>query len=388
MQVRTKIYDVFISVLLFCAITARAIYQYTKIDGDGRVVTISCLMVLLWGIFSKRKHLREYFNSRPIIYWALLMSYHLLNIFIMRTYDSKQNMPFTIIQELYIMTVVAYLFVNNKKTLFVTLILSLYFYLYTAYKFCSLEETVDRLSLDGFIYTTQLGQLSGFTCVIISLYILLLKKKSYYMCLYVFPCIIAIMTQSRNALWPISFAFFMLFYSYFCQLNVKRIFLYGVFFVLTFQYFQTTAFYERVLTKSEGVSDFWATGTILDSIFDDRALYYLMGYYNFIDNPINGIGLFNFSIYNNFEYMMHPEVLVHIVEGGLIGAGLYFFFNYHLIKNIVKNYSFSNIEQNWIILSFLPLFMVSFTARIFQYTFFFIIYGILIGYTLQRKYLL
>ena len=375
----------YLTVLLFFLICYRALYQYIQIDGDGRIVTaFGFLTIVYLGVFNNV--LRKELQSFPIKCWTVLMTYQIGNAIIQGTYDSNYNQVFITIQEICILVIVAYMFNANKQRLFLTLIISLFVYLYIANVFCTTDdETGGRLS--GFIYTTQLGQLSGLTCVIIALYIYYQRKPPIYITLFLFPCSILLLTQSRNGLLPLLFSLLILMYPQIIKVKVQNLFLYVLLTIAAIYYFQTTDFFERILGAKDSYesSGLFYTGTILDDIFEDRAIYYFLGYFNFLDNPIFGIGLMNFADYNNFEYGLHSEFLVHSVEGGLIGLILYISFIGYLLKYLFAHYSKSDIEQNCMILSLLPILMISFTARIYQYSFFFIIYGIIIGYIIKRK---
>lgn len=383
---QNKVLNVYLSILLFFLVCYRALYQYIHIDGDGRFVTsISVLSVIYLGVF--KNTLKREVLSFPVVIWGVLMLYHIVNAFANGTYEPRYNQIIVSLQELCVMAIIAFLFAKNKKMMFVSLILSLFFYLYVAKVFCSTDDEATGGRLSGFIYTTQLGQLSGFTCIVISLFMFYLKKPPIYLLLYIFPCVILLLTQSRNGLWPVAFSVLILLYPQLVKIKLKNLIFYGVVIYVVISYFQTTTFFERIMGSKDAyaASGLFYTGTILDDIFADRAIYYFLGYFNFMDHPLFGIGLFNFANYNHFEYMLHSEVLVHVVEGGIVGLFLYLCFIGYYFKNLLKRYLIRDIERNCLLLSFLPLFIISFTARIYQYPFFFIIYGLLTGYILQTK---
>lgn len=383
---QNKIVNVYLSILLFLLVCYRALYQYIHIDGDGRIITsVSVLSVIYLGVI--KNTLKREVLSFPVVIWGVLMLYQIVNAFVRGTYEPRYNQIIVSLQELCIMTIVAFLFGKNKRVLFVSLILSLFFYLYVAKVFCSTDDEATGGRLSGFIYTTQLGQLSGFTCIVISLFVFYLKKPPIYLLLYIFPFVILLLTQSRNGLWPVVFSILILLYSQLVKFKLKNLIFYGILIYVAVEYFQSTTFFERIMGANDSYasSGLFYTGTILDDIFADRAIYYFLGYFNFMDHPLFGIGLFNFANYNHFEYMLHSEVLVHVVEGGVIGTILYFSFIGYYFKNLFKHYLMRDIERNCLLLSFLPLFIISFTARIYQYPFFFIIYGLLTGYILQTK---
>lgn len=378
--------NIYLAVLLFFLVCYRALYQYIHIDGDGRIVTSTAVLSLVYlGLY--KKYIKESLLSFPVLIWAFLMTYQIVHAIIANTYDPRYNQIIVTLQELGIMVITAHLFCSNKKMTFWTLLTALLVYLYVAYLFCSTEEESSGGRLTGFIYTTQLGQLSGFTCIVISLFIYYRKKPLIYIVLYLLPCIILLLTQSRNGLWPVLFSFLILLYPQLIKIKWTNLLVYGLGIYVGLMYFLSTSFFERLTTSKDSyaATGIFYTGTVLDDIFADRAIYYFLGYFDFLENPIFGIGLFNFADYNHFEYMLHSEILVHVVEGGLVGAILYILFIGYFFKNLLAHYTFKDISRNCMIFAFLPLFIISFTARIYQYPFFFVVYGLLLGYILQNK---
>ena len=166
------------------------------------------------------------------------------------------------------------------------------------------------------------------------------------------------------------------------NLKLWHIIIYVVLAIIGYNYLTTTDLFMRATESSvEGV---WETGTFLDYIFGDRALYYVMGYMNFLDSPINGIGIYNFMDYNKFTFPLHGEFISHWVEGGLIGALLYISFVYHYIKYLKRDYSIYNIHLNVMIFAFATIIILGFTTREYPFIFFFVVYGIILGFINER----
>lgn len=360
---------------LIILIDNSAIFQFYPIFGmrlTGMLLT-ALFCVVYWSSIKKEL---AYFS--PIIYWGILMGYHIVNLYAKNLYAIEEQMDFTTaaICEMCIMLLISYLYKKNKQALFVLLIASLYFFLYIAYLYCEIDERSDRL--DGFIGSTQLGQMAGITCMIIALYIVLLKKNIVYYILFIFPIFIGLLTQSRNMLFPLGFAFLILIYPHLQKKRMIYIIGYITLGIICYSYLLTTDLFTRALdSKVEG---YWKTNTILDSVLGDRALYYVMGFANWLENPLTGIGLYNFMDYNRFWYPLHGEFITHFAEGGLIGIVLYLVFLHKFMKPMLKNWRFSNINQNIMIMSLLCILILGFTTREYPFIFFFVVYGILLGY--------
>ena len=126
---QNKIVNVYLSILLFLLVCYRALYQYIHIDGDGRIITsVSVLSVIYLGVI--KNTLKREVLSFPVVIWGVLMLYQIVNAFVRGTYEPRYNQIIVSLQELCIMTIVAFLFGKNKRVLFVSLILSLFFYLF------------------------------------------------------------------------------------------------------------------------------------------------------------------------------------------------------------------------------------------------------------------
>lgn len=376
---RITAFDITLCVLVFLLVNSMSIVQWILIPGLGGLLSIIGTIIL---VFNRNKLRSTIIVTAPIYLWALLMLYHGVNLLLL---DLNQiyNEWFSFsgyYNQVLILIILSCLYQRNKNITFITTILSFYFFLLTVKNFSGLDENTDRLN--GFLYTTQIGQLGGLACILISLYIVILNKRIYYCLLYIFPISIALLTQSRNALFPIMFSVLILVYKNLINLKLWHIIIYVVLAIIGYNYLTTTDLFVRASESSvEGV---WETGTFLDYIFGDRALYYVMGYMNFLDSPINGIGIYNFMDYNKFTYPLHGEFISHWVEGGLIGALLYISFVYQFIKYLKRDYSIYNIHLNVMIFAFATIIILGFTTREYPFIFFFVVYGIILGFINER----
>ena len=143
---------------------------------------------------------------------------------------------------------------------------------------------------------------------------------------------------------------------------------------------------ERIMQSKDYDDEFYAeTGTILDYL-GDRSIYYIVGWSNFLENPITGIGLFNYINYNKSEFPLHSEYLTHLTEGGIVGAFIYLLFIGGLLKYIFKMFIAKRNSDNVLILIlFLSYLFIGITAREFYYIQFYPILGLCI-YNLCKHY--
>ena len=356
-------------VLIFLLICSYANYQIIHFDGRGYLILSFAWLFILTG-----RNIQYYIKQPPVIIWSILMAYHIINAIIKKSDNlTEQSIVSQTLISITLMILVSKVYVNNKELLYKFLIISTYYYLLIAYLYGDTETYGGRLS--GFIYTTQLGQLAGVSCMIISMYIIYKKKWTLFY-LYIYPIFIMLLAGARNGFLMVAFAFVCLAVPF--LFKRKRVLILLVFIVLILiNSFINTQLYERLITGAQESP--LTTGTIWDDILGDRIFYYIVGYQNFIDNPITGIGLLNFSRFNFYNYPIHSEIMTHLAEGGLIALILYLSFKFYYIKFFIRNCSKNTIVLNQCLILFVSLAVLGLTARIYQYSFFFIIYGIING---------
>jgi hypothetical protein len=358
------------------------------------VTAFLCITVLLTD-----NNLQESFFSRYVILWFFLMLYHYVNaltknvdgtnsdIFIKHVFTTSVAMGLTV-----------YLFMNNPK-----LTLSLTIIIYFMFLIIALSAILrngydpdNRFGAADIIHPNILGQFAGLTCVLISAFVVQ-KRKSliYFIFLMTFPVLVALFTESRNALVLVAFAFiiYIVGYSIKEKMNTNTVVFFSVFSILLlilvkFVLNETTSGL-RMSSALEGeymqVQSYYATNTVWDKLLGERIVYYVLGYKNFSENIWTGIGLWNFSDYNHYDYPLHSEYMVHIAEGGLIGSSIYFLFIGNIIISFTKKINFSNYEWWQFALTFISIIIVGITARVFAYVQFFPIYGIIVGYLMSQN---
>lgn len=334
-------------------------------------------------LYIRRKSfpLRPFYTNTAVVVWGVLMAYHIINTYLTGNTEGmvSQNIVSSTIVSILLMILCAYLYSEDKVRLYWTLIIAFFYYLIIAYNFNEMHES-GRLS--GFLYTTQLGQLSGITCLVISM-LIYATKKNIYSVLYVFPIFMMFLAGSRNGLAVVFFALIALAIPFLVKDRRMLLVVLVIGFILV-NYLQDSLVWER-RDNQDGMNI--ETGTIFDTLLGDRIFYYVVGWQNFLDNPISGIGLLNFMDYNHYEYPLHTEPMTHLAEGGLIGASLYICFKWYFIKSFIRNFDLRNGYMLQCMVAFCTILIVGLSARIFHYTFFFVIYGIIIGefYSNNRK---
>ena len=216
--------------IIFFLINHFSNYQILHFDGNGYIA----LALSIFYLICQRNtyNIKPYLLNKTVVIWAVLMTYHIVNSIwkgVTEGLVSQSIVPVSSINVL-LMALCSYDYVLNKKKLLWTIFVSLAYYLLVAYNFTTITD--DRLS--GFLYTTQLGQMSGVLCIVISL--LISEKKNFLLSfLYVFPVFMMILAGSRNGLLTVLYAFAVLAIPYVLKNKSSIIFI--VLFAVIFYHF-------------------------------------------------------------------------------------------------------------------------------------------------------
>lgn len=362
----------FYYLLVFLILTHESnVHLITHTDGTGYGLTILSALAIF--LFVRNRKIKTF--AQPIIFWALLMSYHLLNCYFRDILNPEYNIFTITVRNLALLTCVPFLYYQNRIKIIYIILFAFLYNLIATYLTGTTDESEERLT--GIYYTTQLGQMAGLACCLISL-LIFLQKKMWLYSLYIIPIGIMLLSGSRNGLLVVCFALVMLLVAYISKGNVLKMLFFIVLAFVGYNYLQTTEIYDRLMNVSSEYS-LIQTGTVWDKILGDRIYYYVIGFQDFLDNPIYGIGLLNFQEYNNYKYPLHTEPMTHLAEGGLIGITLYILFLRSYIRQFVRFCSFRNILFNQMLVLFICIFVVGITARIYHYEFFFAMYGLIGG---------
>lgn len=109
----------------------------------------------------------------------------------------------------------------------------------------------------------------------------------------------------------------------------------------------------------------------------DRAVQYVLGWNLFIDNPINGIGIYNFMYVTGFPVPFHTEYMVQLAEGGVIGALIFIFYIVSYFKGIKKVYYIDRDTAIMLYGGMAALLFIALTAWLYNTANFYVVYGII-----------
>lgn len=340
-----------------------------------------------------------FFLYTPILTWGLLMLYHYINAKLKGVPDVNVNvflsqvlLPWiTLVLTVYLCRID---FKTTIKYIFLIFTTVLILIAFSMFRFgLNLE---DRLTDENY-HANVVGQLAAMSCFVASIYSVLQKKKlRFYISIILIPMFIIVLSQSRNSLILAALAALVYFIGKIKSdkhHSKSKIFTIiggiAVFFVAQNVIMNSPAG-ERFVSALNGEimqsQNKYLTGTIFDTLLGERLPYYVIGFDNFVNNPLTGIGLWNFSNYNNYEYPIHSEYMVHIAEGGLIGAVLYITFLSFFFKSFVKYRPNSDSLYWQLLILFISILFLGMTARIFAYRQFFPMFGIITSYFLNKRF--
>lgn len=363
-----------------------------------RPFVYACSILYLLFLYWKYSIIKRTFHNKLICLFSLLIVYHTLNCFFQHVqleYESGY-LPFFLgfYANIVVLVIVSALFYQNPNK---TLQYLIFFYiLFDILAFMSPGLLDSRYESERihtiYIHPNQFSQCASMGLFVILIYKIIANKSIIWaisMC--ALPVLSIFLCGSRNGLGQLLFAILTFFIGIMYQkknTSIKIIFSLVVVGLISFYIINNSYMGERLLQSNEITYhfDYVKTGTPLDWL-GDRQIYYLLGFQNFVENPIFGIGLRAFGTYNvGFGYPLHSEYMIHLTEGGLIGIIIYALFLYLLGKKLLQVYRQNKDAVSiTMLLTFICYLMIGLVARECYYAFFFPVLGILISFTEREK---
>ena len=343
--------------------------------------------------------IRQVISNKLVFAYILLILYHTINCYLqeVRLDIASGYLPFFLgfYSNLVVLIIVCALYYQNpNKT--VKYLVSFYVI------FCALalvspgfiESLKDfNRAKSIYIHPNQLSQCASMGLFTILMYRIINKKRYFWTAVVcVLPIISIFISGSRNGFFQLLLVIFTFMIGEMLQegkrnVLIKLIIAFAVA-VIAYIYIRNNSIMgERLMDTDEiaGKFQFVKTGTVLDFL-GDRQIYYILGFSNFMDHPIFGIGLRAFGDYNNFDHPLHSEYMIHLSEGGFIGVSLYLFFIFILGKRLLYAYlKRKDAYSVTMLLTFVCYLMIGLVARECYYVFFFPILGVLIAYTERER---
>lgn len=124
---------------------------------------------------------------------------------------------------------------------------------------------------------------------------------------------------------------------------------------------------------------------MLNVFLGDRARMYYNGGILFLEHPLNGIGLCNYTVITGEFYRIHSEYVVQLCENGIIGFGLYSAFIAVVLHGLIclKPKQSTHII---IVAGFLAILLINFTAWTYCMDYAMVVYSIVLSTIYPKKY--
>lgn len=314
--------------------------------GQGSLSVISVIYIGIFVYLSEYRRFRKIAISIPLLIWLALTFYHLINASIKHVPEINYVDYLRGLKCYASICIFTFLLSIDAKRTFKGLFYTLAVWLVAAFLITGYTAG-HRLNGEKVI-AVSFGK-NAALMAIAGIYWSIIVRESIFTIAYklVFPVLVIILAQARNAFGMVGIMFIGYYYSMVmkCKMNVKQIILVIFLFVLSMIFIDyimnNTGLGDRFNHDFEEVAqDTYKaqheTGTAFDYVAGERIIYYVTGWEIFMKHPWTGIGLDNYQNYMRGNYPMHVEYMVHLAEGGIIAAILWLSFIASLIWIIVK----------------------------------------------------
>lgn len=357
----------------------------------------SCMMIYLLDVITfllllSDKLFRNVVSEKISILWFILILYHAINSYFHQVpYTAGYLMMFMRMFDVYfLMLLSAYCYIVDRKK-FITIIT--FGFLLFLFITLFITKTGGEQRLEGSINATQIGQTAGcaMMVIVLSKYI---KNLSVFKIsiLSILPILTTLLAGSRNGLLLIVIAILALIVANsmtnltFGNALILLVSLVILYFLIDYVLNNTVVGQRMASTTDQAEEYGLETGTFLD-FFGDRGVYYYYGYELFRANPIFGIGLWNFRYVSPLPFPLHSEYMVHLCEGGLVGATLYLSIILRFINKSFKIYSRNRDKISLMMIFFVISYLfVGLSARLLFTPHFPVMLGIVMASIMVNSY--
>ena len=367
-----------IGILLIVCLT---ILQGINVSGSFGITSFIYIIAFIYYVGDNR--FQKIAFSWPLMIWLVLTIYHYINAKYIHHVPKTDIIDLMHGLRVYSCLVIFayYACIDFKGT--VKLLLDAY----TTKAFLALlfllsggYSAEDRLTGAG-ASATGLGQSAAICCIFLVYYncykrLSILKNVQYL----AIPLIIIVLSQTRNAFAMASISIMITQVVRISKISrsviltsILSAFSIIIALGMVFYFLQDSGLASRFAKGEEYVeSHFYrhnATGTFFDVIVGDRLPYYINGWEFFLKSPVTGIGMWNYKYLTGGIYPLHSEYMVHLCEGGVIGASLwlsFILFNIFIIWKCINinKYKWSAISSIIVIL-FCAIYAREFFGEVF-----------------------
>lgn len=357
---------------------------FLNIDGAGRIGMLLCILSVLNNI--GHWEYKRTFKSFPILLWFVWCIYVSI-VWIYKGIISVPNLSpvnflfSRIFVPWYAMFLTCYEMAYNPKNLSKLLVLSFAALCTLGYLSIGSVNIEDRtnsilgnefvLSSLAMVFIASFSNIEGF----------LKKKWVIALCILSLACILSIQTRKAFAGVIILLASWIIaIYERYKPHKIIKAFPAFLSIYLFISYIlNNTKVGERFNDIGASAEIYNTSDIAWLNFLGDRAYFYIKGWNIFWENPICGIGINNFMVVEQVELPIHSEYMVQLCECGIIGSVLFILFYASLLRHIKK--TMIDTQHKILFIGYmLCVVFVNFTAWTYQFTYYFICFGIILGY--------
>lgn len=339
MQLSNKTYNYLYLIFLLIYIYRPLAFLFEV--GRSCLLRDAILVLTISYIFYFSGQFRSICRQTPVVIWTLLVVYHLFNsIFITKNLSLNNFDTYSICSDvifnLLIMLLSAFLFINDAQRTIRVVLLATALYAVLGIieaKIHPIDYGYATTRITGTIHATQIAQMGGIVMILVAYSRWISNKKWSDIIFTVIGFMVILMSEGRNGLIIfVSGLICYFFANYFIQsFSVNKFLRIALFVIIGVIAFYLILNFTNIGNRISNLDDSlkyaknYQTGNVFDKL-GERTRYYYLGAIDFKENPINGIGYFNFAKYNNIKEPVHPEYMLHLAEGGSIASILFLAF--------------------------------------------------------------
>lgn len=354
------------------------------------VMVLLCLS-LFWAITSKHNYL-NLMKATPIVFWTLWVGYNFINWkmagIVSETGGTMQFVLSNFVYPIITMSIVYYEGMRNMKRTTIVVVVALAIYVFGGLFLEGVVRPANQIWDDLERGETSLGNHLPLTACMMTFFSIIASVKGWiskkWLCVLLavsFASIVYVATRKALVGWCI-----IAIMSMFTGFDLRKpsnffkfLLLIGVIFLAYNYVIEDTYLGERIIYTQEQGEESNESEVKALNFLGDRAIQYLLAWELFLEHPITGIGLRNFSVVADFPFVLHTEYMVQLCECGIIGSSLYLLFMGGLFVSVFR-LKRSNVRLFSICLGgLLCMLFLNFTAWTYQGNAFFAMYGLILA---------
>lgn len=375
--------------------------QLTILPFDGKGRTIMLLTITSFFINIKKKTYKTLFTSKPIIFWFIWCIYVTINTYINGFTHEHTTFTMYVFNNIFcpfmIMVASAYEYIKNpdkflKFALYVFITYTIIGAFVLDIGYVALQEGKENAKTLGNALALNTMLIIFFTAILYNKRDVTLRRS---IIIILFALFIVTISATRKALGASVIMIIALILSntkWTFKNFIKILFPLFILYIGLNYIMSNTQMGERlneIDETSEQLADQYdIEGNLFLEAMGDRAPHYILGTEAFLEHPLTGIGLHNFTKLTSKGVMLHTEYMVQICECGIIGTTLFILFYLSIVKGLLYTYRIRKDERAITISmmgTILALLFIYLTTWSYSFPFYFTVLGCIIAHIKNPK---